>query len=148
MLDGKNINYSRNCKHYIELCGAEAICENDDEVIFTKFNFGKGTVYYLNYPLEKNFINKSNAFDGDEYLIYKKVFADKNSIVATDNKYLAVTEHEISDGVIAVAINYSSACVNNNFTVADGYIVEECIFGDLEATKPFGATILKLKKII
>lgn len=147
-LDGKNINYSRNCKHYIELCGAEVICENDDEIIFTKFNFGKGTVYYLNYPLEKNFINKSNAFDGDDYLIYKKVFADKKSVVATDNKYLAVTEHETLDGAIVVAINYSSACVNNNFTVADGYIVEEDIYGDFEVTKPFDATVLKLKKIV
>lgn len=147
-LCGKKINFTRGCKHYIELQGATELSENSDEVIFTKYNFGKGTVYYLNYPLEKNFIGKTNAFDGDDYLIYKQIFADKKSIVATDNKYLAVTEHETSDGVIAVAINYSSACVNNNFKVADGYIVEECIWGDFEVTKPFDATILKLKKII
>ena len=145
-LDGKNINYSRNCKHYIELCGAETICENDDEVIFTKFNFGKGTVYYLNYPLEKNFINKSNAFDGDDYLIYKQIFSNKERVITADNKYLGVTVHPTENGAIAVIINYSGELQPNNIKLDDKYVIDSVILGDIKSTKPFKTTILKLNR--
>ena len=148
MLEGKNINYSRNCKHYIELCGAEAICQNEEEIIFTKFGFGNGTVYYLNYPLEKNFINKSNAFDGDDYLIYKQIFANKESIVTARNKYLGVTVHPTENGAITVIINYSGECQSCDITLNDEYIIEEVICGDINTIKPFESTVIKLKKII
>ena len=79
-------------------------------------------------------------------MVYKQIFADKQSVVAVDNKYLAVTEHETNDGIIAVIINYSGENQANNLTVSNNYVINEVVLGDIQNTAPFNATVIKLKK--
>ncbi|MBQ3547420.1 MAG: cellulase family glycosylhydrolase [Clostridia bacterium] len=147
-LCGKRIEFSRNCKHYLELCGAKEISENSSEIVFTKYSFGKGMVYYLNYPLEKNFIGKTNAFEGNDYLIYKQIFAEKECVVTVDNKYLGVTEHLTENGAFAIVINYSPEQQATNIMLNENYVVDEVVCGNINSIKPFESTVIKLKKKI
>ena len=83
------LTYKVNQELILKSVGAEVLAENEEgNIVFSKHGYGNGTVYFLNFPLEKNLFTTYNAFnDTDWYKIYK-VVAEKQLA-----KKIAVSEN-------------------------------------------------------
>lgn len=145
-LDGKNIEYRRGKKYFLTPAGAEILaCDESGNPLFTKCLYGKGTVYYLNFPLEENVLGVPDAFDGNRFAVYKKVFEEfDNYPLSSNNKYIGVTRHGDRDGYV-VLINYSSSSQKVEIREKDGYIFE-ILRGSTDVIEPFEMTVVKFKK--
>lgn len=147
-LRGKKVLYERNRKYIITTNGAEAVaCEENGEPIFTKYKYGKGTVYFLNFPMEKNAIGVCDAFDGDQHKVYEEIFADakRKYLISVDNKYIGMTRHIEDDFEMIVMINYSPKSQVTDAKVKSGYRYE-VLKGDISKIEPFEMTIVKIFK--
>lgn len=148
MLGGNEIKYSRDRYYMLTECGAEVLAKDKAGLpIFTKYRYGKGTVYYLNFPLEKNAIGVCDAFDFSQYRIYSEIFSCREGEypLRTDNKYIGLTRHNAHDGVTVTMINYSDKPQKTNVKITDGYEYD-VIMGNIDEIPPFEMTIVKLTK--
>lgn len=119
--------------------GIPAICVN---------NYGKGKVYYVNFPLEMGAIDENNAFDKERHKVYREIFKDKlNELeIRTDNQYISITRHKQADGsMICVAINYSENTQKCEFVINENYEITDAYYGKREEIAPFDACIFKLE---
>ena len=104
---GSVIPYERYCKVGIEPTTAQVLAnDGNGKPIFTVNNFGKGKIYYLNFPLEDMLSRQNHAFDGGAYKIYEYVLKEllEKKTVRKLNSKVGVTEN----GSIATVINYSN----------------------------------------
>jgi len=146
-LNGKSIKFAREKKYIIEANGAEILCSDNNMPIFTVNAYGAGRVYYLNFPLEKSLPGESEAFEGDQYEIYKEVFSgltDRHIVTCAD-KHVGVTQHFGESSGYAVLINYSDRAVGTNLKINDSYKLKKVIKGDLGRIEPFGTLILQFE---
>ncbi len=147
-LNGSKINYSRNRNYIITADRAEVLAADEKDMpIFTKYKYGKGTVYYLNFPIEKNAVDVCDAFELNQHMVYDEIFkaAKSEYAVTCDNKYIGMTRHVSGDSQYIVLINYSAQIQNTNIKVKDGYACE-VIRGIIDKIEPFEMTILKIVK--
>lgn len=142
-LNGCKVNYKRERNYIITADRAEVLAKDENGMpIFTKYRYGKGTVYYLNFPLEKNAVGDCDAFDGSQHEIYNEIFKEtKNDYALTyNNKYIGITRHENEQWI--TMINYSSKVQNTNIRIKDGYKYK-VLKGDIERIPPFEMIILE-----
>jgi len=89
--------------------------EPDDNPVFTVNQWGKGSVYFLTVPIENNLSNTPGAFGEQAAPWWKfyKTLAEQaaiSPILADDNPFVSVTEHQLSATErLIIAINYSTA---------------------------------------
>lgn len=75
--NGSVIPYERYCKVGIEPTTAQVLAnDGNGKPVFTVNNFGKGKIYYLNFPLEDMLSRQNHAFDGGAYKIYEYVLKE------------------------------------------------------------------------
>lgn len=145
-LNGAEIPYARD-RHYIAKTDrAECLAEDKNGLpLFTKCKYGKGTVYYLNFPLERNTVSVSDAFDGSRYEVYNEIFkeAKEKFAVGYDNKYIGMTRH--GDDEYVTLINYSPKSRKPLLTVKSGYALD-VLYGNIEELPPYEMAVIKLKK--
>lgn len=106
-IDGEIFKLDRICRKEIYTGGAEVLgYDNLGIPALTKFKYGKGTVYYLNFPIEKNLLSKQNAFSENYSKIYSKIFKDiiDNQPLKTDNPNVKITFYDDK----AVLFNFST----------------------------------------
>ena len=111
--------------------------ESDGNPWFTCASYGRGKVYFLNYPIEVMLSGYPGAFhakDANPYwMIYKQISEEttlKSRIVTKRNPMLGVTEHPCADGSrIAVIINYSPEVVKEALSISAGWMIESTIYG-------------------
>ena len=149
-----DVEYACDYEIYVESIGAEVLCRNEEgNVVLSKFAYGKGTVYFLNMPLEIMVYNTHSAMNPKKaqakyYEIYR-MFAGKQIAsykMQTQNPNIGITECLGDDGNEYVfAINY-----NNETEVVDfldgykgGY---EVVYGNTKELAPCDGLIIKLKK--
>lgn len=147
-LNGKQIQYRRHRNFKITADRAEVLAKDENGMpIFTKYKYGKGTVYYLNFPLEKNAIDVCDAFDSEQYGIYDEIFREvkKEYALTCENKYIGMTRHKSGDAEFIALINYSAKEQLVNAEIKNGYTCET-LKGNLEKIEPFEMTVVKLKK--
>ena len=146
-LDGSEIPFVQNRRLILTSIGAEVVAECDGNIILSKYNYGSGKVYYLNFPMEKNLINSSYGFDGDYHMLYKHIFEKTDSAVRCDNKYIGITEHYDNNGdCIVIAINYSKNKQKTDILVNPKYSVEKKYMGDTAQVEPYSSCVIKLKR--
>ena len=77
--------------------------------LFTEKQYGKGKVYFLNYALETDLLDRKNAFSTNKYKIYQKVFDNilTEKTVVSENSYVGTTYHSGETDKYVVFINYS-----------------------------------------
>ena len=144
----KTLTYKRTRNYILSEAGAEILAvDAGGNPLFTRYRYGKGMVYYLNFPLEDNMMGVSDAFDSDQYQIYKEVFAEQleKHIVSVDNKYVGVTHHVDGDKVYVVMINYSEKREETNISIRPEYQVVRLLMGELNSIEPFGTVIMELE---
>lgn len=124
---------------------AEILAQYMENVVLARNKYGSGEVYYLNFPLEKNLINKSYAFDNNYYQIYNYMFSGVEHIAASDNPYIGITEHIDGNEGYIVAINYSGERQKVNLSINRSYGGFKIIKGNIDFIEAYDYAILKLE---
>jgi len=149
-LNDKKLIYSRNRIYTITEQTAQVICRDENGVpLITVCEYGKGKVYYVNFPVETMLLDMSNVHETDLFEIYRVVFAEKiNSHIAdSDCKYIGITEHiEDANNAYIVLINYSDKKVDINLKIKSEYSISKVICGNIESIAPFEITIIKVSR--
>ena len=95
-LEGEEISFSRTKRYYVKENDVEVLAkDNLDMPAFTQKSFGKGKVYYVNFPLESMLLEENFAFDTNRYKIYDKIFEDvkRSHPVYIGNSHVGMTCH-------------------------------------------------------
>ena len=141
------ITFERNVRYNMRSVGAEVIAYDSMGIpAITVNSYGKGKVYYVNFPLESMLIDKNEVFDKDYYKVYEGIFKDKIDahVVGIDNKDIGMTYHADNNGnTYCVAINYSSKEHRLELKLKDGYSID-VMYGDMNIIKPFETSVFKL----
>ncbi len=146
--------FSGEANIYLESIGADIVGKNnEDNVIFSKYKFGKGTVYFLSFPLETMLWDKPGSFNEANQKPYYRIYSEigreqiDKKICVSNNAFIGVTEHMINDDeAIIVAVNYDDKTHKTEFKVKDGFKLET-LYGDAnEITKCNGAIYLAKRK--
>lgn len=149
-LDGYKIDYQYTRKLYLEETTAKRIAGVDNRSIFIRNQYGHGTVYYLNMPLEKNMLYKKNAFDSNQYRVYQHFFREQimKKPVIINNKYIGITYHnmEKGDSIYVVMINYSDTAQSVNMELSEGCHVENVYIGDVNVIPAYEACVFRIIK--
>lgn len=149
-LNDKQIPFSRSLRYHLAPVGAEVIAKDSLGLpAISKYAYGNGTVYLVNFPLETMLTNFNDAFEGAHHEIYKTLFADKIDTheVVTNNKYIGITLHPATDGSIyCVAINYSAQEQKFNMILKNQYKIHKVYYGNTDVLNPFDAVIFKIKQ--
>lgn len=134
---GHSFSVASPCRINFEVKGAEIIsAESDGNPLFTSFKLGKGKVFFLSVPVETYSAGLPGAFHLPDSMpfwkIYSMVAGDLigKRLVGKKNPFIGVTEHEVSASEkIVVAINYSSADIVDEFSIASGWKLSETLYG-------------------
>ena len=148
-LNGKKIPFMRNAAYHITPTRAEVLaCDEQDNPAITKTEYGKGTVYFVNFPLEQMLLNEDSAFNKNRHEIYSKIFKDVISTHAIncDNPNLAVTLHNDDKYLYCIIINHTDTVEKLQLTVNDSYHLNEVIYGKYETVDGYDASVLKFEK--
>ena len=151
---GEKLPCGSNFRYNMRSVSAEVLCEDEDgNVIFSKNRYGKGWVYYLGVPLEKMLWGSEGLFtDTEKYPYYKiyQTFASECLLakpIISNTPEIAITLHQEDDSsMIAVAINYASEEKRFAYTLQNGWVIEEVIYGEKEKISPCSMSIFRLKK--
>lgn len=147
-INGKEVEYAYERKLTLTSCGAEVLyCDEQGNPLITSYAYGKGKVIYVNFPVEKNLLQKSDIHLTNQSEIYKMIFEEKinKHIVRSECRYLGITEHiQDDENIYAVITNYSDKKVNPELNIKDSYECEEVVKGSLESLEPFDTTIIKI----
>ena len=124
-------------------------CDEAGDPAIAVNRLGKGTVYFLNFPMEAGLIYRHNAFPGPESAVYQTLFADHicKLPVRCADPYLAVTCHEQGDEMYVVICNHAETDRETGITFADGWVLDKTIRGDISRVPAFDACVAKLKKL-
>lgn len=149
-LNGKKLPYCRKREYIITEKNARVISTDDGgNPLITVCEYGKGKVYYVNFPVETMLIDTAEAQETDMYEIYRMVFAGKiaNHIADSDCKYIGITEHIADENrAYIVLINYSDKTVETNLKLKSDYSAVDVIRGDINSIAPYETTIIKVLK--
>lgn len=148
-LNGKEISFSRSMIYHIVPTRAEVIASDaDGNPAITKAAYGKGHVYFVNFPLEDMLLNEDYAFDKGRYEVYSEIFKDviSSHAVVCDNPKLAVTLHEDDKNLYCIIVNHTENREETKLTVKDGYRLAETIYGNAEAVDGYDAAVLRFEK--
>lgn len=125
--DAAVIAFTRQKRTLVEARGAEVLAyDNLGIPAFTKHSFGKGCVYYVNFPLETMLLEQNFAFNSNYHVIYDRIFeeAKKQHPVSVANKFIGMTCHYADECCYVVLINYSDREQNIGLTVNPVYKAE------------------------
>ena len=137
------IEYERNCKIEIKPTTAQVLANDENgKPIFTVNNFGKGKIFYLNFPLEDMLCGQNHAFDGDAYKIYEFVLNDllEKKNVRKLNPKVGITEN----GSVATVINYSNVPVNTGVYLQNGKRIGRIFRGNLQYLEPCDGAVFQV----
>ena len=141
-INGKEIPFNANMHLYYENTRSEQI----DTPHITVAPYGKGKVYFVDFPVEAMLIDKHRAFSNNVCEIYKKIFKDEidSHIIKVNNENVALTIHQDGDRVLAIAVNHSECTQKIDF-VTDCELVK-VHYGNIDSTKALDAVLVEFKK--
>lgn len=119
-------------------------------MIFSRYQFGKGKVYMLGFPLEQ-LAHRDGLFNVEEpyYKIYSEFASDaiKEKIVRTEERYIGITQHRQKDGsYIIIVINYTDGTREPKLQIAEDWALNP-IYGDENSIRGCdGAIFVAIKK--
>lgn len=146
---GEEIVFSKARNNILAAAGAEVLAYDDqNNPAISKYRYGKGTVYFVNFPLERMLLTEHYGFDSNRYVVYKELLADcrKDHIADAENPYVSATQHFTENGGYCVFVNYSDQPQKINMQIKNGYTVDKVYCGNTEELEPFGAAVISFKK--
>ncbi len=150
-LGGKSVPFDYGGRVRLESVGAEVLlrASSDGNPVLTRNRYGKGEIYFLNFPLEIMADERPGVLNHPEdapyYEIYRKIAsgAVKNRIVEKKSPYISVTEHPSEDGsVYVVAVNHTPCARAGSLIFKEGW-KSEALWGDPKAIDGCDAVVLR-----
>lgn len=122
--------------------------EEDGNPLFTVASYGKGTVYFLNFPLEEMLLTQANAFESAYYTLYAAVAHAllQQKGITRKNPAVGLTLHPGESADYAVLVNYSDRTQEPQIEIRDRYASVHVLRGNMERLDAFDAAILRLEK--
>lgn len=146
-LDGIKIPYARGRVFHISTTSAKVIAKNDkDQIMMTEHKYGKGRIFFVNFPLEHNMLQEVGAFDKERCKVYKTFFKKliESKPVVKDSDFVALTFHEAEDKTYCVAVNHTAKAQKPNFRF-NGVKADKVLYGNLQEIAPFDAVVFTVK---
>lgn len=146
---GRSLTFNSSRATIVRSVDAEVLASDEEgNPVIAHFHYGKGEVYYVNFPLEEMLLNRKDAFSEPYYQLYQLPAAEvlKEKAVISECPYIGVTEHEDGDGRYVMLINYSAKEVETQMQINKDYEIASVVYGDLEKIAPCDALLLKLKR--
>lgn len=104
-LQGKKLSIARTMKMELKTSTAKVLSYDDEgNIALTENTYGKGTVMFLNAPLEDSYTELHYPEKTDLYEVYKFFFKDKKKIVDVRDKYVFTTTHTLANGNTGVML--------------------------------------------
>ena len=137
-VDGKKIPLQGKYRTtYKELDCKILLRDENGNPVLTEKSYGKGTIYYLAYPVEDYAAATPGSCSGENVIAYEKVYKLMKKLynpekkVFGDNPYVGITEHPENGITKAVLVNYRpiEQTVTLNY---DDLKVKEVIGAELE----------------
>ncbi len=134
----------------LSLNGAESLAwEADGNPVFTRTDYGKGSIFFLSVPLEQSLANQPGVFHEQNaqayWQIYRQVAArlPVRRAARKTNPMLGLTEHPIdSNHSVMVLINYSPVPQAETLILLPGWEIEQVWHGSAPAAQPGGLSCL------
>lgn len=124
--------------------------------VFTANQYGKGTIYFLDMPLESILCERSGTCDENAPAYYEFYRTAAQSVlqsrVRRNCARIGVTEHPLSETeTLVVAINYSACEISDSISIPEGWVVDRVLRGDLQndrvCIQPSDAVIFVIKRM-
>lgn len=120
---GTTLPFSYTHQFLLRSQGAEVLAQDESGcVVFSRYRYGKGTVYYLNFPLE-TMLWEHRDWISDLATPYYRIYEELSRAVRADSPAAAkspdigLTVHPIDETrAVAVAVNYTGRPVENPVT--------------------------------
>lgn len=117
---------------HLKSVGAEVLAKNEeDSVVFSRNRFGKGSIYFLAFPLEKLANATVNGYDpsiSQPYFQIYRLFAGEeisSYIVRTENPYIGITQHQNGDeSCYITVINYADQAQIPVLDIQEGWEIQ------------------------
>lgn len=141
------IDFTRSVRFVLQAKAADVIAyDSIGLAAITANRYGKGMVYYVNFPMESGLLDQNNMTDTEYYKLYADLFAPvlAKQEIRTHNPYVGVTRHASDGEIYCVAINYSNEYQTLELEIDKAYQITEIYYGDLTKLAPFEACVLKL----
>lgn len=148
-LGGRDYTFTTKRTYLLESVGADVIArDNTGNPVLSVYKYGKGTVTYLNFPLEENLIDGHDAFSDGDHEIYRYIFAPLYSAlpIKVEGDGVYTTYHGCGDTVYAVAVNHSPDRSEIRI-LSDVYKPTKVYHGGLDAVDAWDSSVIKLEKI-
>lgn len=142
-LDGYKIPYNFSQRVKLVPNTAEVLAtDNEGNPILVVNKFGKGKIYYLNFPLERMLTGMNRAFDSDTYRLYEKILEPvlKDKKVRKTHPKVGVTEN----GKIVTLVNYSNEAVDPGL-VLNGVEIDKIYRGSVNKIDACDALVFSVK---
>jgi len=145
------INLAGGYRFNLEAKGAEVIAKNQNgNPAITKFAYGKGFVFFLNYPLETYVLDKPLQGEGSQpywkiYDLLKKSISTGKLVTKTE-PLLGLTEHVAGNKRIIVAINHKSEKMSTAIGIPEGWQLSSNLYGNLPSVDENSKLILDIPK--
>lgn len=149
---GYELPFSYTHQFLLRSIGAEVLAQDAEGcVIFARHSYGKGTVYYLNFPLEA-MLWAHRDWIGDPATPFYRIYAEMTQSIRAEKPALrkhpniGLTYHPIDETrTIAVAINYSGTGCDNPIEWKPEYRVS-CIKGTVDRIDGCDCAVYQLEK--
>ena len=128
--------------------GAEVLWQADNMPLFTRYRYGAGTVFFLSMALETGLLDRTDAFSGQEWTLYRDVFSGMpEAPVTLSNPMVGLTWHPASEHAgYAVLINYSAKAQTTGFRISTPYHPDKVFCGDTKELPPYGVCVLRIAR--
>lgn len=145
--DGHHLAFEYRQKLYVRSLQADILARDAHGApVFTRHSYGKGDVFYLNFPLESNQIQQPGGFESEAYQVYRTAFSKQlRALTAFSlNPCVGVTLHKQNDVIYAVCINYSAQQQKTQL-ILNGVTVGCVLYGNPDKLDPFDSCLIELR---
>lgn len=143
-LAGRTVAFVRERTVLLRSVGAKVLATDAEGNPFASvFTYGKGRVFFVNAPMEKNLLSQHGAFEKQPENIYRTLLG-KRAPVSVSGEDVIFTYHPTEDGCYLVLINTGDR--EQSFTVECDvpFAVEKVYYGSKKTVKPYDACVLRL----
>lgn len=134
----------------MEATRAEVLLSDENEnPLFGVAQYGKGKIFFLNFPVEEMLLTEEKGLDKAYYRFYQAAAGDiwKTKGIHKNNPYVGITFHRGKDRDYIVLVNYTAEEQKPGLSV-DSLVCPDVtvLRGSREAIEPYGAVILTCGK--
>lgn len=146
--NGENLPFTWQHARYLRSTTADVLGKDQaGEVCFARNSFGKGIVYYLNFPLEAMLLKNSKLLEKPYFSLYQTAASQTvHPVAVSQNPNLCITEHMGNGRRFIVAINYTKNTLTDSIHLDSNYQIVNVVYGSEHTVEPFDACVWEVQE--